>query len=488
MFLQKRTSARTNHSRSLPWRLEPLEDRTVPAIFNFSTGSPDGLMAMASHPAGGGPETEAADDFILSSETLLTEASFTGLVPATTTPSSIVDVDIEIYRVFPNDSNAARIPKVPTRANSPSDVVFTTRDAKQGGLSFGFSVLSTTPSSIANSVVTGIHPKPKQTTGGDGGVSGIEVRFDAAFSLGLDLPAGHYFMVPQVKLKKGTFEWLSAPSQQFTGDLQAWIRNSHLDPDWLRVGTDIVGGTTPPTFDASFSLLGNTITQTFNFSTGTPDGRMATASHPAGGGPETESADDFILANGTVLTQGTFTGLVPAGFTPASIADVDVEIYRVFPLDSDPGRTIHVPTRTNSPSDVVFTTRDAKKGGISYGFSVLNPNFTATNSVVTGIHASPNQKTGGEGQVTGEEVQFDFSFSPGLYLPAGHYFIVPQVKLKKGTFDWLSTPSNLFTGDLQEWIRNSHLDPDWLRVGTDIVGGTTPPTFDAAFSLTGRAP
>ena len=58
----------------------------------------------------------------------------------------------------------------------------------------------------------------------------------------------------------------------------------------------------------------------------------------------------------------------------------------------------------------------------------------------------------------------------------------------KGTFEWLSAPPNQFTGDLQEWIRNSHLDPDWLRVGTDIVGGATPPKFNASFSLAGRAP
>jgi len=29
------------------------------------------------------------------------------------------------------------------------------------------------------------------------------------------------------------------------------------------------------------------------------------------------------------------------------------------------------------------------------------------------------------------------------------------------------------------------LEPDWLRVGTDIVGGAPAPTFNAAFSLTG---
>jgi hypothetical protein len=40
--------------------------------------------------------------------------------------------------------------------------------------------------------------------------------------------------------------------------------------------------------------------------------------------------------------------------------------------------------------------------------------------------------------------------------------------------------------DLQSWIRNEDLAPDWLRIGTDIVGGTTPPTFNAAFSISGQ--
>jgi hypothetical protein len=41
---------------------------------------------------------------------------------------------------------------------------------------------------------------------------------------------------------------------------------------------------------------------------------------------------------------------------------------------------------------------------------------------------------------------------------------------------------------LQAWTRDQFLDPDWLRVGTDIVGGgTTAPTFNMAFSLTGQA-
>jgi hypothetical protein len=31
------------------------------------------------------------------------------------------------------------------------------------------------------------------------------------------------------------------------------------------------------------------------------------------------------------------------------------------------------------------------------------------------------------------------------------------------------------------------LDPDWLRIGQDIVGGNPFPTFNAAFSLDGVA-
>jgi len=46
----------------------------------------------------------------------------------------------------------------------------------------------------------------------------------------------------------------------------------------------------------------------------------------------------------------------------------------------------------------------------------------------------------------------------------------------------------VFAPDLQSWTRDANLDPDWLRIGTDIVGGNFAPTFNAAFSLTGIAP
>jgi hypothetical protein len=486
----RRKASRSNLSKRLSARLqvECLEARTVPTAFTFSTGLPDGKMATASRPSSPGKaEIESADDFILSNETILTQATVTGLLPKGFTPSDIKDVRIEIYRVFPFDSNLTRTPNVPTRTNSPSDVEFTDRDSAAGNLEFGFEVLN--PSfTAANSVLNGIHPKPHQTTGGEGKVTGEETQLDIVFSKALDLPAGHYFFVPQVQLKSGNFFWLSTPPKQFAGDLQEWIRNDALQPDWLRVGTDIVGGKTPPTFNAAFSLSGHVVTPNFTFSTGSPDGKMATASRPSSPGKaEIESADDFILSNETVLTQATVTGLLPKGFTPSDIKDVRVEIYRVFPFDSNLTRIIQVPTRVNSPSDVEFTDRDSAAGNLEFGFEVLNPNFTAANSVLNGIHPKPHQTTGGEGKVTGEEVQLDIVFSKPLDLPAGHYFFVPQVQLKSGNFFWLSTPPKQFAGDLQEWIRNDALQPDWLRVGTDIVGGKTPPTFNAAFSLSGRA-
>jgi hypothetical protein len=40
--------------------------------------------------------------------------------------------------------------------------------------------------------------------------------------------------------------------------------------------------------------------------------------------------------------------------------------------------------------------------------------------------------------------------------------------------------------DLQSWTRDGGIEPDWPRVGTDIVGGNPAPTFNATFSLSGQ--
>jgi hypothetical protein len=225
--------------------------------------------------------------------------------------------------------------------------------------------------------------------------------------------------------------------------------------------------------------------------TGDPDGKIGLASRPGAGGlSEIEAADDFVLSANSTLTSATFTGLLPTGTSLSDISRVVVEIYRVFPLDSTDPPGGNVPTRVNSPADIAFASRDSAAAGLTFSPAVIGPDFTVLNSILNGINPVPNQTTGGEGAVTGSEVQFNVTFSTGIVLPEDHYFFVPQVALSDGsTFYWLSAPKPIvsppgtpFAPDLQSWIRDADLQPDWLRAGTDIVGAGT---FNGAFSLTG---
>jgi hypothetical protein len=245
---------------------------------------------------------------------------------------------------------------------------------------------------------------------------------------------------------------------------------------------------------AQLFLPSSAAADAFFFATGAPNGLIATGSAPSiNGSLEIESADDFVLNSRTVINQATFTGLLTGTAQTSNIGQVTVEIYRVFPNDSVNPPSGTVPTRVNSPSDVAFAERtNTAVGGLTVQTSLVNASFTAANSVLNGIHPIPNQTTGGEGAVTGREVQFTVNFTNPLNLPADHYFFVPQVQVSGGNFLWLSGPRPIvspdgtpFTPDLQSWIRNGNLDPNWLRIGTDIVGGASPPTFNASFSLSG---
>jgi hypothetical protein len=239
-------------------------------------------------------------------------------------------------------------------------------------------------------------------------------------------------------------------------------------------------------------LVSQASAASFSFSTGDPDGKIATLSRPSSPGKiQTETADDFGVTQAIVIGQATFTGLLPLGAPLGSIGNVEIEIYRVFPDDSDSNRTLTVPSRANSPGDVEIdgATRDGLDGSLSFAASIVNPSFAAANSVVNGINPAPTQFTGGDGSVTGEEVVITVSFKRPIALPAGHYFFRPEVLLNDGDFLWLSapkpivTPGTPFMTDLQSWIRNDALAPDWLRIGTDI---THLGPFNAAFSLSGE--
>lgn len=216
-------------------------------IYNNLT--PNNMMAIATRPESSGNfEIETGDDFVVSQQTAITSATFVGMiVPGPSGTPDISDVVAEIYRVFSKDSNTARTPNVPTRANSPSDVAFDSRDSTSNGLSFAVAIPIPGITSTLNSIQPGgIHPSPSQTTGGNGVLSGgQEVQITVSFSTPFNLPADHYFFVPQVGVTNGgQFYWLSA-SRPISGagttpfppgvtDLQAWTRDAMLDPDWLR--------------------------------------------------------------------------------------------------------------------------------------------------------------------------------------------------------------------------------------------------------------
>jgi hypothetical protein len=235
----------------------------------------------------------------------------------------------------------------------------------------------------------------------------------------------------------------------------------------------------------------------FFFSTGSPDGQMATLSRTASTGKlETETADDFVTTLPTNITDATFIGLLVGGATPANIRDVEIELYHVFPVDSVNPPDGRVITRTNSPSDNNFAAADGALGQLSFTTTALNPTFHAFNSVVDHINPLPNQFTGGDGPVTGQEVQFNVHFNTPFSLNGhDHIFFRPEVDLgSAGDFLWLSAPKPIFlppgtpfANDLQTWIRTDGpgaLAPDWERIGTDV---TRQGPFNASFSLTGTS-
>jgi len=239
---------------------------------------------------------------------------------------------------------------------------------------------------------------------------------------------------------------------------------------------------------ASILLIAQLATAaTFSFTLGGPDGKVGALSRRASPGKiETETADDFLLQQTTIINKATIKGLLPADTDLTKINDVEVEIYHVFPFDSAPASG-HVPSRTNSPSDVEIgtATRDASAGTLKFSATVESASFSVDHTVVNGITVNA-----GEPGKTGEEVEITVTFTSPIILPAGNYFFRPEVLVTGADFLYLSAPrpivppGNAFLGDRQAWIRNSNLAPDWLRIGTDII--VDGDTFNMAFSLNGE--
>src|ERR1700730_10017892 len=114
-------------------------------------------------------------------------------------------------------------------------------------------------------------------------------------------------------------------------------------------------------------------------------------------------------ASAAAITIGLLTA-TPAGAIPA-VNDVEIELYHVLPVKSDPARTPNVVTRVNSPSDDHFAAADRILRGLTCTTPVLNPKSTAANSLLNNITPAPNQFTGGQGSMTGADVQFNVHFN-----------------------------------------------------------------------------
>src|SRR5215831_2084388 len=163
------------------------------ADFSFTTGNPDGLIGAASRRASPGKlETETADDFTLDQTTVIRRATIVGLVPPGTEPQDIKEVEVEVYHVFPLDSAIPPSGKVPSRANSPSDVEIgtATRAGNSGTLTFSTTVLNNF--GVGNTVVNNLKVATAPP-GGQGSTAGEEVEITITFTSPIILPAGHYF-------------------------------------------------------------------------------------------------------------------------------------------------------------------------------------------------------------------------------------------------------------------------------------------------------
>src|SRR5947208_7215876 len=143
------------------------------ATFSFTTGIPHGRVGAASRRASPGKlETETADDFTLDQTTVIRRATIVGLVPSGTQPLDIKEVEVEVYHVFPLDSAMPPSGKVPTRANSPSDVEIgtATRAGNSGTLTFSTNVLNSN-FSVGNTVVNNLKVATAPP-GGEGSTAG----------------------------------------------------------------------------------------------------------------------------------------------------------------------------------------------------------------------------------------------------------------------------------------------------------------------------
>jgi hypothetical protein len=220
--------------------------------------------------------------------------------------------------------------------------------------------------------------------------------------------------------------------------------------------------------------------------TGPPDGQVAMKSGSRAGviGSQFAAADDFVLSADTLITGGSFGGMLGAPFAADfEITSIQVSIYDLFPFDPL-GSPYPVPGN-------LLETRSSVGGQLDY-----TENFDGTITVPSAIGL-----TGGPGNpLTGPMVTFSFQLLDPILLPAGQYFFSPEVATTcpsadplcsglppspfdlAGQFFWLSAPFPENGSDAPAaLIGNFDFGPpDWISTAS-VVG-----LHNLSFSLTGE--
>jgi len=228
----------------------------------------------------------------------------------------------------------------------------------------------------------------------------------------------------------------------------------------------------------------------------TPSGALATTSQGNAAIPS-ETADDFFFLSSTApafrLDRITINGLFSN--PSAVITNVHVELYRVFPRDSNTTRT-PVVSRVNGPSDDDFAAFDSTQGSLS--FTTRNLGSFAVAQTITPGSATQFGAVGPG--LTGNLREIDITLtSPIVLFPAAsaipndpnHYFLAVTVDTSLGDYYWVAgqRPPAVFpgSGDLQSWIRTTPFEPDWKRVG-EVINPAAPlaSTFNSSFRLRGE--
>ena len=239
----------------------------------------------------------------------------------------------------------------------------------------------------------------------------------------------------------------------------------------------------------------------YSFSTGDPDGKIATASRPESTENSRSSPRMISCSPTTSITSATFTGLVPGGGERPPTSSSRSIAY--FPrLGCRPHQRVaavldvEVPTRVNSPSDVAFLEADSATGGLVLDQGARGDLHRKQLGETGGIYPEPESDTGGNGAVTGEEVRFDRELHRRLAPPRQPLFLRASGRAGQRQFllavgaeaDRLAgTPFPPGFTDLQSWTRDDSARSRLAAHRHGHRGRRPAPTFNAAFSLAGSA-